>query len=162
MEDQSLVIYLGEDDEVGTFVDIDKFVPVGDDISLEFKEQASKYAYIAVLAAQAEAEWQESKTRLKRTYANIDKDTRGRLAVVGGKVTEAMVSAEIELTRGYVEDRDEEQFYHRQYLIMRAIETSMKMRADMLVSLGAQLRNEASQLGLTTKKMVRDIQRSRR
>ncbi len=159
MENNAIVeLYI---DGVDVELDIASYIPVGEDISLEFRDQASKYAYVAMLAAKAEAEWLESKTLLKRTYAKTDQDVRRDMASVGGRVTEAMVSAEVELRRGYVQDKDAEQFYRRQHLVMQSIEASMKMRADMLVSLGAQLRNEANQLGMITKRKVRDIQRGR-
>ncbi len=157
-EDTRIVLYL---DGREIIIDIAEYIPVGGDVGIEFRDQASKYAYIAMLAAEAEAAWLESKTQLKRTYAKTDQNVRKDMVSAGGRITEAMVSAEVELTPDYVEDKDEEQYYHRQFLVMRAIETSMKMRADMLVSLGAQLRNEANQLGMITKKKVRDIQHGR-
>jgi len=138
-------------------VDLDAYIPVSEDISAEFADQASRYAYIAMLAARAEAAYMESKTELKRVYAETDKEVRQDLASIGGKSTEAMVSVEIELRRGYKEAKDYEQYYYQQHLIMKAIETAMKMRADMLVSLGAQLRNEAQQLGMSVKSQVMNI-----
>lgn len=155
------VVELEFGDEEVVAIDLDDLIPIGEDVSAEFTNQASSYAYVAVLAARAEALWLGTKADLKKAYAEADHEARLDLLSLGKKPTEPMVKQEVELRSDYRDAVDEELFYHEQHLIARVIEQSMKMRADMLVSLGAQLRNEAQQLGMNTKRQVESIKRRR-
>lgn len=129
-------------------IDVDDVLPIGQDLSSEFTKQPSLYAYIAVLAARAEAMWLESKRELDRIHAVIDKEVRKDLAFTDVKVTEAMVKAEIELRRGYHDALMDELDFREQHLIMQALTKAFEMRANMLISLGAHLRAEAQQTGM--------------
>ena len=132
-------------------LDLHAIVPITDDLTLEFQRQPSLYAYISVLAARAEACWLDSKRELDRTYASMDKDVRRDLALAPGKVTEAMVEAEIKLRKGYNQAQIYELDCREQHLVMQAITRAMEMRAQMLMSLGAHLREEARQTGMYIK-----------
>jgi hypothetical protein len=130
---------------------LDDVIPISEDISQEFTDQPSLYAYIAILAAQAEACWRESKRSTEEETAQLDKNVRQDLMANGEKITEGKVAAEVKLRRGYRDAVDYEMECHEQYLIMRAVENAMSQRAQMLISLGAHLRAEAAQTGMIIK-----------
>lgn len=156
------VLYLGNDK---IELDLDNMVPIGDDLSVEFTQQPSLYAYIATLAARAEAEWGDAKNALARMGAQTDKEVRRDLAMSNEKVTEGKVEAEVELRRGYQEAADFELECREQYLVMRALTRTFDMRAQMLISLGAHLRAESEQTGMLvaeTKARLNDIAKRKR
>lgn len=130
-------------------LDLDDLMPIGPDLSDEFTRQPSIYAYVATLAARAEALWIEVKRDLEQLYAETDKEVRLDLIQSNEKVTEDKVKAEVKLRRGYHEALMEELEYREQHLIMQALVRAFEMRAQMLQSLGAHLRAEAQQTGMT-------------
>lgn len=141
-------------------LDLDEMVPIGDDISTEFREQPSLYAYVAMLSADAESLWRESKRLMDEAYAEADKAVRDELLSLDVRITEKKVESEVESRRGYCEAVRYELDCRKQYLIMRALQDSMEMRANMLISLGAHLREEAKQTGMLimeTKKKLREL-----
>lgn len=133
-------------------VNLDDLLPIGDDVSTEFREQPSLYAYIAMLAADAESLWRESKRLMDEVYAETDKAVRDELQVYDKRITENKVAAEVEIRRGYLDAKQYEHDCRQQYLIMRVLQDAMEMRADMLISLGAHERAEAKQTGMLIKK----------
>lgn len=137
------------DGEAKVALDVDAMLYIGQDLSAEFTNQASTYAYVATLGAMAEAMWLESKKELERTYAEMDKDVRRDLITSGEKITEGKVKEEIKTRRGYHEALLEELDFREQHLIMQALVRAFDMRAQMLISLGAHLRAEAQQTGMT-------------
>lgn len=147
-----MIIKLGKMDiDVGNGeveLDLDSIIPIHDNLSAEFSEQPSLYAYIAMLAARAEACWLDAKRQLDETRATTDKEVRMDLAASGEKFTEAKVTAEITMRKGYREAIEYELATHEQWLIMRALEQTMAQRAQMLISLGAHLRAESEQAGM--------------
>jgi len=134
-------------------LDLDTIIPIQDNLSAEFSEQPSMYAYIAMLAARAEACWLTGKRELENKRAQTDQEVRRDLASGGEKFTEAKVAAEIEMREGYRNVVQYELEVHMQHLIMRALEQTMAQRAQMLISLGAHLRAEAEQTGM----LIRDV-----
>ena len=145
-------------------LDLDVIIPIQDNLSAEFSEQPSMYAYIAMLAARAEACWLTGKRELENAKAQTDQEVRRDLASGGEKFTEAKVAAEIEMRRGYRDAVQYELVVHEQHLIMRALEQTMAQRAQMLISLGAHLRAEAEQTGMLIKdaKAKLDAHRTRK
>lgn len=132
-------------------LDLDELIPISSDLNQEFIEQPSLYAHIAMLAAQAEAFWIDAKRHQEGVYAETDKEVRLDLLRDDEKITEGKVSAGVKLRRGYIEAQNYELDCREQYLIMRALERTMDMRAQMLISLGAHLRAEAQQTDMLIK-----------
>lgn len=132
-------------------LDLDNIVPIGMDLFKEFAEQPSMYAYIATLAAQAEAAWLDARAAKKEMYAITDKEVRGDLEMSDVRVTEKLVETEVELRSGYREAIRYELDCREMYLIFSALSDAMKMRADMLISLGAHIRSELRQTDMTIK-----------
>ncbi len=131
---------------------LNELVPISEDLSQEFTDQPSLYAYIAMLAARAEACWLDAKVDKERVYATTDKAVRRSLSASGDKVTEPMVKAGILGRKKYREAIEYEIQCHEQHLIMKALTKAMDQRAQMLISLGAHLRAEADQAGM----LIRD------
>lgn len=130
---------------------------VSDDISKEFKEQASRYAWVAMLAARSEAVWLDTKDAVSQVYAEVDKDVRYNMEMTNTKMTEARVSQAVELDQAYRDAKLAQIDAREQFLILQAIEKAMSMRADMLISLGAQLRAEAQQIDMNIKEVKDEI-----
>jgi len=155
-----VVIDVGVGEEVE--LDLDELIPISEDLNMEFSDQAALYAYIAMLAAQAEAVWLDSKRDLDEVYAVTDKAVRQDFVANNERVTEGKVAAEIKIRKGYSNAVDEELFCHEQFLIMRALERAMSQRAQMLISLGAHLRAEAEQTGMLIRDTKKEIDRLRK
>lgn len=139
-----IVIELEEDVEL----DLDNLLPIGQDLSHEFSHQPSLYAYVAMVAARAEACWLEAKRELARTYAATDQEVRRDLTASDERITEGKVEAEVKLRKGYYEALIFELDCREQYLVAKVVAEAMDMRANMLISLGAHLRAEAQQTGM--------------
>jgi hypothetical protein len=141
-------IVVGDDEDI---LELDKIVPIGDDLSEEFSRQPSLYAYVAMLSAQAESAWGTSKQETERTKARIDKVVRDRARQNDEKVTESVVYNRVLMNDEVKEAEETEAAYRYQFLVMKAIVQSMDQRAQMLISLGAHLRAEAEQTGMIIK-----------
>lgn len=140
--------------EVGqgpVILDLDELLLISDETSEEFKRQPSLYAYVAMLAARAEAVWLDAKRQLEDAEATCSKKVRKLLSSSDEKVTEEKVRVEIKLQKVYSDAVEYELAVHEQFLILRVLSNSMDMRAQMLISLGAQLRAEANQTGMLIK-----------
>lgn len=148
-----------------TELDLDAMVPISKDLITEFRDQASLYAYVAMMTADAEALWLEAKMETAEVKADTDKEVRQDLLQNGEKVTEDKVKAEVEVRRGYKECKRAEIDARAQMLILRAVERSLDQRAQMLISLGAHLRAEADQTGMLikdTKETLQQIKEGKR
>lgn len=145
----TVVIGDGEDQELA----LDELVPIEEeDLSEEFRTQPARYAYVAMLAAQAESMWNAAKQGTERTKARADDAERTAARDAQEKVTEAIIANRV-LVRDDVQEAEEiEAGYRYQFLLMRAIVQSMDQRAQMLISLGAHLRAESEQTGM----LIRD------
>jgi len=147
-------------------LDLDDMVPINEsDLSGEFTRQPSLYAYVATLTAQAEAETLDSKRNLERERAEADKRARTYLAGSNAKVTDSALDARIVLDVDYQIAMERESQAKYQQLLLKAVERSMSMRADMLISLGAHLRHEYEQTDMTildTKQRLEQIRRAKR
>lgn len=132
-------------------LELDTIIPIGEDVSTEFRDQASLFAYIAMLAADAESLWRESKRLVEEVYAETDAIVREEYDNRGERTTEKRVEAEVQMRKGYREAIRFELNCHQQYLTMRVLQQALEMRANMLISLGAHLREEAKQTGMLIK-----------
>lgn len=132
-------------------LDLDDLFIISDDTTEEFKKQPSIYAYVAMLAARAEAVWLDAKRQLEDADAVASKKVRKMLSHSDEKVTEPLVRAEIILQEEYSKAVEYELAVHEQYLILKVLSNSLEQRAQMLISLGAQLRAEANQTGMLIK-----------
>jgi len=146
-------------------LDLDDIIPIGGDLNVEFREQPSLYAYIAMLAADAESMWREAKRTVDEVYAETDKAVRDELQAYDKRITEKKVASEVEIRRGYREAVAYELACRHQYNIMNVLQESMDMRSHMLISLGAHERAEAEQTGMSisekTKERLNELRKNR-
>ena len=141
----TLEITVGEEE---VKLDLDSLLNVGDDISAEFKNQPALYAYIAILAAQAEGGWLDAKRQLDKIKAHADGQVRKQLLHSGDKITETIVANMVTLDESVEDVSTVELNAKMQYSIMKALVTAFAQRAEMLVSLGAQYRAERDQIDM--------------
>ena len=120
-----------------------------DDLSRQFSGQAAAYAYVATMSARAEGVLSVAKKNLEDAKARADGKWRNVLAARHDKVTEAMVSnavlldTEVQRVTGAMLEANQT------WLLLRSLERAMNMRSEMLISLGATLRQEANQTGMS-------------
>lgn len=135
-----------------------KFAP--ETINIAYMTQPAKFAYWSIVAAQAKAAVDKKKLEVERQddfikktlIGELDGTIRQQLAEDGIKVTEAKVTNNIYIHPRYL--KEQTKLYHlqdelvelqRQYGLLYAAKEAMYHRKDMLVSMGAQLRQESDQ-----------------
>lgn len=127
------------------------------DINKAFCEQPAKYAWWATVAAQAKALVERKKSEveklddyLKKTLVGeLDSEVRMTLEMNGEKVTETKVTNGIFAHPKYKSSqkelyalKDELLELQQRYAVLDIAKDAMNQRKDMLISLGAQLRQE--------------------
>lgn len=135
-----------------------KFTP--EDINTAYMEQPAKFAYWAVVAAQAKSAMDKKKLEVERQdefmkkalIGELDRAVRRNLELEGERITEAKVTNNIYAHPRYREEQaklyalqDELAELQSQYGLLYAAKDAMTHRKDMLVSMGAQLRQENNQ-----------------
>lgn len=132
-----------------------KFSP--ENIVEAYTTHSAKFAYWAIVAAQAKSAMDKKKLELERQDDFIKKTLVGELDGIvrqqmdedGIKITEAKVAGRIYIHPRYLEEQsklyslqNELAELQHQYGLLCAAKEAMVHRKDMLVSLGAQLRQE--------------------
>ena len=118
------------------------------DLNNEYATQASAFAYFSSLLAAEDYKLSQAKALREREYAAADIDIREELAELGEKATEGKVKSMVELDEVYQECIDSENKARYRLGLLKSIVSAMRMRADMLVSLGANLRQEYDMTGM--------------
>ncbi len=112
------------------------------------------------MVAEAEAQASHSKHLREVAYASAYEYWRETLSKEG-KPTEAMVNAAVTQDEEYLNAKHDEISTEQHYRTLRAISDALRMRADMLISLGAHLRAEQgmtnAHINETVEKQVRNI-----
>ena len=130
-------------------LDLQSILPVDEDsLSREFANQASLYAYIAMLSARAEAMNLDARDTKDRIYAQMDKRARLSLKERRESFTEAKVKAVVLTSVDYQDACDYLISCRETMLMLKSLVTAMEQRASMLQSLGAHVRHEAEQTGM--------------
>ena len=142
------------------------------DINQAFCDQPSIYAYWATVAAQAKALYDRKKLSVdkkddyikKTLVGELDSEVRMELEMNGEKVTETKVTNGIYGHPRYKEEISELYELKEELLDLQAQVTTleiakdaMNQRKDMLISLGAQLRQEGGNVDLTLKQMSNKV-----
>ena len=135
-------------------------------INENFCSQPALYAYWATIAAQAKALVDKKKAELDRAddylkktlVGELDAEVRQQMEVDGEKITEGKVTNAIYKHTRYVEQqekiyalRDELLNLQQQWTVLDIAKESMNQRKDMLISLGANLRQETTNTELALK-----------
>lgn len=141
-------------------------------INEAFCEQPAKFAWWATVASQAKAlvdakkaELERAEDYLKKTLVGeLDSEVRMTLEMNGEKVTETKVTNGIYIHPKYKESQ--EKYYtlkgellelQQKMAILDIARESMNQRKDMLISLGAQLRQEGGNIDLIMKAKAKEI-----
>lgn len=134
------------------------------DINQSFIDQPAKFAWWATVCAQARAIYEHSKEQVERyedfikqqLIGELDAKMRTKIELDGGKVTESKVEKAIYASDEYkaaIEQlndmRDSMLKAQENYSILYAARQAMDQRKDMLISLGAQLRQEVNNTSLS-------------
>ena len=141
--------------DIGNLFDINE-----DNLTKEFATQASLYAYFATL--QAEAERLQAKAEMKKDqeYAKSDEYWRAYLDKREKKYTEAVIKSNVIRDEDY--DKANNALINITYdlNVIKAIVRALQMRAEMLISLGAHLRQEYSMTGMSVNKAFDEATRA--
>ncbi len=113
--------------------------------------------YVASLESLAEERYTEAKARTKELFAivsleyrenGIPKEFRGTTP----KMTEAFLKSLVDADNAYLEAVEVENKTYTDLKKMRVFVDSVRIRGEMLISLGATLRREWEQIGISAKK----------
>ena len=137
-------------------------------INEAFCEQPAKYAWWATVAAQAKALVDRKKLEVDRKddfirktlIGELDAEVRQELEMNGEKVTETKVTNSIYCHPRYKEEigelyalKSELNALQQNLTTLEIAKESMNQRKDMLISLGAQLRQEGNNVDLSLRQM---------
>lgn len=125
-----------------------ELVGIGADLNYEFKSQAGRFAYISALSAKAEALYNESKTNTEITYSDLELDYRKTLLEEGVKVTEGAIRAYVQTDERYVAVVAAENSALYNWKLLKSMEIALRERGQMLISLGANMRQEQGMIDL--------------
>lgn len=140
------VVVDGKDISVRELLDIDET-----DLSNEYATQSARYAYFAVLEAQAYALWQGAKEACNREEgaAFVEyKNDESAIPKGGRSVSDALAKELVAGDESCCSYRLAMMDAEHSYLILRAVTRSFYMRANMLQSFGANVRHEHDMDGL--------------
>jgi hypothetical protein len=136
----------------GKAIDLENVFHVEEaDLSKEFMQQASMYAYFAT--AQADAEYNANMAELNKDQeeAAADSEFRAQLDMTGKKYTEAVIRGLVVRDEAVSKSVRNLNSARYQQKLLKAICSALEMRAQMLQSLGSHLRHEYEQTGLNTR-----------
>ena len=128
----------GKSHDLGHFTDIDQ-----ERLSEEFATQASAYAYVGMLVAEADAVYSDVKNDKELIYAECDAKFRDDLNRTGQKFTEAVIRGLVLLDDEYKQVLEDETQALMTLKMLKALHEAMRVKGEMLISLGATLRSEA-------------------
>lgn len=135
-------------------------------LSESYIDQPAKFAWYAVLAAKASAQAYALKNAIdqkddyirKQLTGKLDAEVRKQLELDGEKVTEGKVTNAINCHEEYLQEVEELNALRDKYVLIKedadilmGIKEAFDQRKDMLISLGAQMRADMSNLELTMK-----------
>lgn len=121
------------------------------DLSTEYATQAARFAWIAVIKADAKREWAEAERVRKEDEAKafVDYKNSDDLVPPGSKsVSDGYAAQLVQSDPDCNDARKRENEAEYNYRLLEALTDALSMRANMLVSLGADLRTERDQTGM--------------
>lgn len=133
----------------GKATNVDELLDIDEsNLSNEFAHQAAIYGWISNLVVSAEAKFVEAKQRREEEYAACYVDIRQEFDDNKLKYTESKLDAEIKLEFSYQKAKRAENEAERKHKELKALAEALRMRADMLISMGATIRSEQQMLGM--------------
>jgi hypothetical protein len=146
----------GPDGVFRTFSLADIFGIDDTDISGEYMRQPALYAYFAVACADAERIQSKAEFNKDRAYAAADMLVRQQMEMNGQKTTEALIRSMAIDNEDYIKSVDAEVNARYNYKLLKALSSVLEQRAQMLISLGSQLRHEESTTGMAIREQQFD------
>jgi len=130
---------------------MDVFDIDNDDLSKEFSKQPALFAYFSALQADAERLTALAEFDRDAEYAAADEAYRHALDLQDKKYTEAVIRSNVLQDEDY--DAANRKFLEFQYFsnLLKLIVRALSQRSEMLISLGAQIRQEISMTGMNVR-----------
>jgi len=149
------------DQELNVQVEIDgKTIETADllgidenNLSTEYAAQAARFAYVAVLKARAKRLWMAAEATRKEVEASafvFYKSDDGSIPTGGKSVSDGLAHELVAADDECVRVKEEEIKAEEDYRLLEALTSALDMRANMLVSLGADLRAERDMTSMRT------------
>lgn len=120
-------------------------------LTREFSRQASLYAFFATLQADAEYELANASLDKDQAYAVADDKNRKYMDKREMKYTEPVIKSLVIRDEDYQAKYDDWAWAEHEVEALKAIVKALQMRAEMLVSMGAQLRQEYNMTGMNVR-----------
>lgn len=131
-------------------IDLDELFDIDEtNLTKEYAKQASTYAYYGTLYNIADRSVMEMDAKKDSTYAEIELAYRDELKE--DKPTEGRIKSMVLTDEGYAEVLGKYAFAVYRKNTLKTIMDALKMRADMMISMGAHLRAEYDQTGMNMK-----------
>lgn len=123
-------------------------------LSQEYSQQAALYGYIGTLCAQAEADYNNAKTNKEVAYAEVEMKVRIAARKQSSdmpeiKTTEGLVKSMVVTDDVYMDAALLEIQALAIWKKLRSLTDALKQRGEMLISLGATLRQEFDMTSMT-------------
>jgi hypothetical protein len=131
---------------LGEIFDIDEA-----NLTQEFAEQSGLFAFFSALWAKSEFNSSVIEFGLEQEQASADADSRSELEAAGKKYTEAVIRGMISLDEECSKLMESLLGQRYESKLLKAICDALKMRADMLISMGSHIRHEMDSMGLQVK-----------
>lgn len=138
-------------DKFKTFYLEDLFIIDETSLTKEFANQSALYAYFSALSARLEYNLSLISTAKEQSYAEADEYYRAKARHNDEKTTETQIKSQVIRDEEYSKYCDSEAEARRDYKIVQGILRALEQRANMLVSLGSQIRHEANMDGMYLK-----------
>lgn len=127
-----------------------------DDLTRHFAEQASIFGYFAIQLAEADRLLSKVKTEADQAYAEADAYYRKQYNELEQKYTETVIRGDVLLDEDYNKVLDRQRLLERNVAILKAIVNALKMKAEMLISMGAHMRQEYDMTGMSIRQQRMD------
>jgi len=131
-------------------IDTDKLFNIDEtNLTREYAKQAALYAYYGKLYNDADRAFMRAEASKDALYAELDIAYREELK--DEKTTEGKIKSMVITDEQYTKSVNNVIYCQYRRNTLRTILDALKMRADMMISMGAHLRAEYDQTGMTMK-----------
>ena len=127
-----------------------------DRLTEHFAQQASIFGYFSIQLAEAERILSKVKTEAEQEYSAADEHYRKMYNELEQKYTEAVIKSDVVRDLDYNKVLDRQRNLERNVSILKSIVNALKMKADMLISMGAHLRQEYDMTGMSIRQQKMD------
>lgn len=126
----------------------------GADLNGELERQASSFVYVGEFFADAEAEYENYKLRVKQLVAALDEQIRIRALKERKKITEASISKEIERHPDYIKAMEHQINLYKRKEKLRTLRDGWRDRLQLLIQRCINERAEMENLNKNTVKSL--------